>query len=46
MKNSSNKFRGNKNKEYKKNSDFGFYSKNKNRSEKNDRFLDNSTKNR
>ena len=44
MKNFSNKFRG-KNKEYKKNSDFGYYSKNTNRSEKNDRFLNNSTKN-
>jgi len=38
MKNSSNKFRGKNNKEYKKNSDFGYYSKNTNRSEKNDRF--------
>jgi len=27
MKNSSNKFRGKNNKEYKKNSDFGYYSK-------------------
>ena len=33
MKNSSNKFRG-KDKEYKKNSDFGYYSKNTNRLEK------------
>jgi len=41
MKNSSNKFRGN-NKDHKKNSDFGYYSKNTNRSENNDRFLDNS----
>jgi len=46
MKNSSNKFRGRNNKEYKKNSDFGYYSKNKNRSEKNDRFLKNSAKNK
>ena len=45
MKNSSNKFRGKNNKEYKKNSDFGYYSKNTNRSEKNDRFLNNSAKN-
>jgi len=46
MKNSSNKFRGKNNKDYKKNSDFGYYSKNTNRSEKNDRFLDNSAKNK
>jgi len=46
MKNFSNKFRGKSNKEYKKNSDFGYYSKNTNRSEKNDRFLNNSAKNR
>ena len=46
MKNSSNKFRGKKNKEYKKNSDFGYYSKNTNRSEKNDRFINNSAKNK
>ena len=46
MKNSSNKFRGKNNKEYKKNSDFGYYSKNTNRSEKNDRFLNNTTKNK
>ena len=46
MKNSSNKFRGKNNKEYKKNSDFGYYSKNTNRSEKNDRFLNNSPKNK
>ncbi len=45
MKNSSNKFRGKNNKEYKKNSDFGYYSKNTNRSEKNDIFLKNSAKN-
>jgi len=46
MKNSSNKFRGKNNNEYKKNSDFGTYSKNTNRPEKNDRFLNNSAKNR
>ena len=46
MKNSSNKFRGKNNKEYKKNSDFGYYSKNTNRSDKNDRFLNNSPKNK
>jgi len=45
MKN-SNKFRGKDNKEYKKNSDFGFYSKNTNRSEKNNRFMNNSAKNK
>ncbi len=44
MKNSSNKFRGKNNKEYKKNSDFGYYSKSTNRSEKNDKFLNNSAK--
>ena len=44
MKNSSNKFRGNNNKDYKKNSDFGSYSKNTNRSEKNDRYLNNYAK--
>ena len=44
MKNSSNKFRGKNNKEYKKNSDFGYYSKNTNRSEKNDRFRNNPAK--
>jgi len=46
MKNSSNKFRGKNNKEYKKNSDFGYYSKNTNHSKKNDRFLNNSAKNK
>jgi len=46
MKNSSNKFRGKNNKEYKKNPDFGYYSKNTNRSEKNDKFLNNSSKNK
>jgi len=45
MKNSSNKFRGKNNKEYKKNSDFGYYSKNTKRSDKNNRFLNNSEKN-
>ena len=34
MKNFSNKFRGKNNKEHKKNSDFDYYSKNKNRSKK------------
>ncbi len=42
MKNFSNKFGGKNNKDYKKKSDFGYYSKNTNRSEKNDRFLNNS----
>ena len=46
MKNSLNKFRGKNNKEHKKNSDFGYYSKNTNRSEKNDRLLNNSAKNK
>ena len=46
MKNSSNKFREKNNKEYKKNSDFDYYSKNTNRSKKNDRFLNNSAKNK
>jgi len=46
MKNFSNKFRGKNNKEYKKNSDLGYYSKNTNRLEKNDRFLNNSAKNK
>ena len=45
MKNSSNKFRGKNNKEYKKNSDFGDYSKNTSRSEKNAKFLNKSAKN-
>jgi len=45
MKNSSKKkFPGKNNKEYKKNSDFNYYPKNKNHSEKNDRFLNNSDK--
>jgi len=46
MKNFSNKFRWKSNKEYKKNSDFGYDSKNINRSEKNDRYLSNSAKNK
>ena len=47
MKNSSKKkFPGKNNKEYKKNSDFNYYLKNKNHSEKNDRFLNNSDKNK
>ena len=46
MKNSSNKFREKNNKEYKKNSDYGYYSKNKNRSDKNDKFLHKSAKNK
>jgi len=47
MKNSSKKnFSGKNNKEHKKNSDLGFYSNNTNRLEKNDRFLNNSAKNK
>ena len=46
MKNFSNNFRRKNNKEYKKNSDFDYYSNNKNRSKKNDRFLNNSAKNK
>ena len=46
MKNSSNKFSGKNNKEYKKNSDFGYYSKYTNPSEKNDSFFNNSVKNK
>ena len=47
MKNSSKKnFTGKNNKEYKKNSEFGYYSKNKNRSEENERFMNNSAKNK
>jgi len=46
MKNSSNKFRGKNKNEYKRNPDFGYYSKNTNRSEKNDKFLNNSAKNK
>ena len=44
MKNSSNKFRGKNNKEYKKNSDFGYYSKNTNRLDKNDKLIPNRVK--
>jgi len=47
MKNSSKKnFPRKNNKEYKKNSDFGYYSKNTNRSEKNERFLNKSANNK
>jgi len=47
MRNSSKKNQpGKKNIKYKKNSDFGNYSNNKNRSEKNERFLNNSAKNK
>ena len=46
MKNSSKKLHGKNNKEYKKNSEFGYYSKNSSRLEKNDRFLNNSAKNK
>jgi 23S rRNA (guanosine2251-2'-O)-methyltransferase len=45
MKNSSKKnLSGKNNKDYKKNSDFGYYSKNTNSSGKNERFLNNSDK--
>ena len=47
MKNSSKKnLYGKNNKDYKKNSDFGYYSNNTKRSEKNERFLNNSPKNK
>jgi len=47
MKNSSKKnFPGKKSKDYKKNSDFGYKSKNTYRLEKNERFLNNSAKNK
>ena len=47
MKNSSKKnLYGKDNKDYKKNSDFGYYSNNTKRSEKNERFLNNSPKNK
>ena len=46
MKNPSKKLNGKNNKEYKKNSEFGYYSKNSSRLEKNDRFLNNSAKNK
>ncbi len=45
-KSSKKKLPGKNNKEYKKNSDFDYYSKNTNRSEKNVRFLNNSAKNK
>ena len=40
MKNSSKKLHGKNNKEHKKNSEFGYYSKNTNRPEKDDKELD------
>ncbi len=47
MNNSSKKnFSGKNNKEYKKNSDFDYYPKNTNRSEKNERFLSKSSRNK
>ena len=46
MKNSSNKFRGKKNKEYKKNADFGYHKKDTNPLEKKEQFLNNSSKNK
>jgi len=47
MKKTSKKnYPGKNNKENQKNSDFGYYSKNTNRSEKNERFLNNSSKNK
>jgi len=46
MKNSSKKLNGKNNKEYKKNSEFDYYTKNSSRLEKNDRFLNNSAKNK
>jgi 23S rRNA (guanosine2251-2'-O)-methyltransferase len=42
---SKKNFHGKNNKESKKNSDFGYYSKNANRSEKNERFINNYAKN-
>ena len=46
MKNSSKKnFSGKNNKQYYKQDDFGYYSKNTNRSKKNDRFLNKSPNN-
>ena len=45
-KSSKKKFPGKNNKEYKKSLDFSRFSKNTNRSEKNDRFLNNSSKNK
>ena len=47
MKNSSKKkFPDKNNKEYKKNKDFGYYSKNTNKKDKDERFLNNSDKNK
>ena len=47
MKNSTKKnYSGKNNKECKRNSHFDYYSKNTNRSGKNDRFLNNSAKNK
>ena len=47
MKNSSKKkFPGKNNKDYKKNSDFGYHKKNTNRLEKKEPFLNNSSKNK
>ena len=46
MKNSSKKLHGKNNKEHKKNSEFGYYSKNSSSLEKNDKFLKNSDKNK
>ena len=47
MKNfSKNKFAGKNNEDYKKNPNFGYYSKDSNRLEKNERFLNNSSKNK
>ena len=47
MKNSSKKnIPGKNNQDHKKNSDFGYYSKNTNHSEKNNKFLNNYVKNK
>ena len=46
MKKSSKKLHRKNNKDYKKNSEFDYYSKNSSRLEKNDRFLNNSLKNK
>ena len=47
MKNSSKKnFLGKNNKDYKKKSDFGYYSKNSIRSDQNERFINKSSKNK
>ncbi len=45
-KSSKKKFPEKNNNEYKKNSEFGYYSKNRTQSEKNERFLNNSAKNK